>query len=300
MKLNSKTNYFTRYLKQKQQQFKEMENKKEHYTQSTCAIHSNSKSKKRKECLNDVSNEYNSNKKKLKHQKTISSPIDLIIPSPTTTTTPNIAKYPNKDNNINEQANDFLINFPLPKQLTQVSEIMPFKHIGKIEKKIQDLLKVIEVFERENNLNYEPFKGFYNESNTDRYAENNKNIDDKKYVSPPNSARCNKTINNLSLSSKESTHYLSKKISHQMNNNLNEAIPKTYLNESHNNQNQYQSYSMKKTKHNYPKLIGLKQNMVKSKESGMQYSQVETMNYHKPKIINPQIQVLLLLLLTYS
>lgn len=288
MKLNDKPNYFKRYLKKKQLQFKAFRNQKEHYAQSTCEINSKSQGKYRKECLSNQSNDLIYNKQKLNHKNTNSTPIDVIIQTPTL----NVVKYSFDDNIIEEQSNDYLLNFPLPNPLNKISEIILYKHIETVEKRVHDLLNIIESFEKENTLNYEPFKTFFveREANTDRYASNNEM---KKYISPPNSTRFNKTINNLSLSSKESTHYLSKKISHQINNNLNEAISKSYLDESSNTHYQYKSYSMKKARHNFRKLIGLKQSICKRRVSGGVFREVKTLNYHKPKEIINQSKVLI-------
>lgn len=202
MKKGDKSNYFTRYLKKKQHQIKALIIKQETKTQSTEKTKQEHKTKKTEETSTTQGSNTNQVRKKQTHKKVQSTQLELIIPIQTEQNIKQPLEQIKKD--------DTTTVLPSKKEIQIISQDITDEHINFFKKKINNILGIIDEFERENNLNQDDFKNTFIyeiEPKTERII-NKININDNS--SPPNSARVNKTNRHPSISSKDSTNYFTK------------------------------------------------------------------------------------------
>lgn len=278
MKIRDKANYFTRYLMKKQHQIKASILKQDTKTQSTEKIKHELNPKKTEETSTTQGSSSNQVKKRPTHKKGQSAQLELIMPMP-------IQTEENIKQSIEEIKKDDNTTTILPSQdETQIiPQDMTDEHINFFKKKINNILSIIDEFERENNLNQDDFKNTFIyelEPKTERII-NKININD--FSSPPNSDRIIKTNRNPSIASKDSTNYFTKNQNIIfLNSNLKGSVISNIRLRSNNKtkqiDNSYSTTSIKKNVQRYSRIKNDNRNFNCKN------------NTHKPLVNRPRTQ----------
>lgn len=259
MLISNKTNYFNRYLKLKQNTFKSSPLTHNTKYQSTDKIKQETNNKQLKEDKSTFEIlPYNQlNKRNDRDKKVHSNPKDLkIITKPESS-----IKLSNDESQIS-----MFKGLISKKEIALISEGITAEHIDFFESKIKNILKMIDLFEKTNDLNQKPINVSvlsHEEPQTERISNS---INNK--LSLPNTTRLinKKAVRHPSISSKDSTNHSFKNNNSNYNNQLyaNKNYKENAFSRSRQNKNKqanshYPSSSMKKMTQGYSQLVGIKQ-----------------------------------------